>query len=187
MNKTRYNKSKTYLLPLLSELVNFDKKFFNHLRNTYIFDDGNKYKDCFFIVHDFYFKNPDFTSYEHNLTQNELFVDLIDNKDRVIYIFKFPEEYLNEYNNFKKGRYSKFGVDAKHLILEYYTDIYLGNPNAVNFLLKLKQILFKDKKLKETIEKKLKVSLDNSSELTDSIYKENETINLLEIINENKL
>ena len=88
MSKARYNKSKTYLLPLLSEIVNFDKRFFKNLVNTYIYDDLNRYQNCIYVLHDFSFKNPEFTSYEHKLIKNDLFVDLIDIDDKVLYIFK---------------------------------------------------------------------------------------------------
>ena len=37
----KYNRSKTYLLPLLSELVELDKKFMPYLVNTYMYDNEN--------------------------------------------------------------------------------------------------------------------------------------------------
>jgi hypothetical protein len=178
MSKLRYNKSKTYLLPLLSELVEFDKKFFDNLVNVYIYDDLHKHENCIYILHDFSFRNPEFTAYENRLTSNEYFVDLVDINNQVLYIFKFPEEYMHEYNKFTEGKYSEFGVDAKELILEFYTNIFQGNLNAVAFLLKLKQILFKDIKLKKQIEHKLGVVLHDDAELTDVIVEENETFNL---------
>ena len=118
MAKLRYNKSKTYLLPLLSELISFDKKYFSFLKNTYCKDDLNMYKNCFYILHDFSFRNPEFTAYEHKLINNAYFVDLIDiNNEQVLYVFKFPEEYLTEYDKFMNSKYSQFGLDAKELII----------------------------------------------------------------------
>jgi hypothetical protein len=178
MSKLRYNKSKTYLLPLLSELVEFDRKFFDNMQNTYIADDLGMYENCLYILHDFSFRNPEFTAYENRLTKTEYFVDLIDIDDKVLYIFKFPEEYMHEFIKFKQGKYSHFGADAKELILDFYTNVFQGNLNAVGFLLKLKQILFKDKKLKKEIEAKLGVSLPKDAELTDVINMEDETFEL---------
>lgn len=191
MSKVRYNKSKTYLLPLLSEIVGFDKRFFKHLNNVYMFEDTGKYKDCLLILHDFSFKTPEFTTYEHNLTNNEFFVKLIDINDKVLYIFKFPEEYMTEYNHIQAGKYSKFGEDAKELILDFFTDVYKGNPNAVPFLIKVKQILFKDEKLKKDIERELStnrspVILDKDAELTDPINVEDETFELSKYIKKNE-
>jgi len=163
------NKSKTYLLPLLSELVGFEKDFHKNIINTYLDFSCGKYEDCFGVLQDFSFKNPEYTSYEHRLVKNELFENLIDvENNRVLYIFRFPEEYLHEYNCYKHGQYSKYGVDAKELILEYFGHVYRNNMNAVPFLLKTKQILFKDKKLKRQMEKDLKVKISDEAELSDA-------------------
>lgn len=120
MNKEiEFNKSKTYLLPLLSEIIDFDLRFINYLENTFMFDNQNKYNNCFYILHEFNFKNPEFTNYEHRLINNELFINSYDIGNKVLYIFKFPEEYLPEYNSFINSKYSRFGEDAKILILEF--------------------------------------------------------------------
>lgn len=182
MSKIVSNKSKTYLLPLLSELVDFDKKYYDNLINTYIYDDLDKYENCIFILHKFSFKNPEYTQYEHRLVNNDLFIDLIDIDDSVLYIFKFPEEYLEEYNNFKVGRYSKYETDAKELILNFFGNIYKSNPNAVSFLLKIKQILFKDSKLKRKIEKELNAELPSNAELSSIMNKSKETFSLSKYI-----
>jgi hypothetical protein len=170
------NKSQTYLLPLLSELVDLDKKYFKFIKNTYIYIEG--YENCIALLHDFSFRNPDFTAYEHKLVKNELFVDLIDIEDQVFYIFKFPEVYLHEYNCFKEGKFSAFGVDAKELILEFYNHIYKRNPNATSFLLKVNQVLFKDKKLKNQIEDELNVRLDDNAELSTLPDEDAETFDI---------
>ena len=177
----RPNKSKTYLLPLISELIDFDLKFFKYLKNTYIYDSNNEYENCIFIEHEFNFKNPEFTAYEHKFIKNEYFVDLIDADKNVIYVFKFPEEYMYEYNNYINGKYSEFGADAKELILAFWTRVYENNPNAIPFLIKVKQILFKDKQLREKIEKDLKVKLPSNAELSDIVAKSDETINLKKV------
>tara|TARA_R110000822_G_scaffold302649_2_gene426985 strand:+ start:33467 stop:34069 length:603 start_codon:yes stop_codon:yes gene_type:complete len=181
MKKIRYNKSKTYLLPLLSELVDFDIKFYKHLINTYIAEDTGKYEDCLIIEHEFSFKVPEFTKYEQQLIDSELFVDSIDVGDKVLYVFKFPEEYMHEYNCFKAGKYSQYKKDAKELILEFFTTIYRNNLNAVDFLLKVKHILFKNKRLKEKIETDLKVRLPHDAELTDRMEEKDETYKLSKI------
>jgi len=169
------NKSKTYLLPLLSELVTFEKKFHKFIINTYIYLEDEKYENCIGILHDFSFRNPEFTAYEHRLIKNELFMDLIDIDGKVLYIFKFPDEYIHEYNCFKQGLFSRFGVDAKELILEYFHHIYKGNLKATSFLLKVHQVLFKDKKLKRQLENELDVYLDDNAELSDIPSRKEET------------
>lgn len=184
MSNIRYNKSKTYLLPLISEFVNIKKEYFYNLENTYISDDKSIYKDCIYLLHNFSFKNPKLTLYEHMLTDNQFFVDLIDDpkNNKVIYVFKFPEEYMFEYNKFKEGKYSEFNKDAKEIILNFYGHIYSNNERAVSFLLKTKQILFKNKILKEKYERELNVVIDSNAELSDPINEEDETIKLSELI-----
>ena len=176
MSKIRYNKSKTYLLPLLSELVQFEPMYFSNLENTYIYDDLDKYKNCIYLLHKTNFTNPQFTSYENKLLNNEYFADLIDvSQDTSLYIFNFPEEYLHEYNMFIEGKYSRFGEDAKNLILSFWGEIYQNNINAVNFLLKVKQILFKDDKLRRQLEQEIGISISPEAELTDKVDKKDET------------
>lgn len=172
------NKSKTYLLPLLSELVNFDFKFFENLKNTFMYDDLGTYKDCLLILHDFSFKNPEYTKYEQTLIECEYFVDFIDINNQVLYIFKFPEEYMVEYNAYKEGNYSQFGRDAKEMIMSFYARIYKGNLGAINFLIKVKQVLFKSDTLKKKLEKELNVSISDKAELSDPMDVKKETFEL---------
>jgi hypothetical protein len=182
-----YNKSKTYLLPLLSEFIPLKIDYVKFLENTYLFDDKGKYKDCIFVLHDFSFRNPEFTQYEHGLTSSEFFVDLVDIDNQVLYIFKFPDVYLDEYNHFINGKYSKFGEDAKELVLSFWGEVYTEKVSAVAFLLKLKQVLFKDKLLKQQLERELStrtspVVLDDEAELASIIDESDETFELSKYI-----
>lgn len=176
MSKPLYNKSKTYLLPLIAPIIGIKSDFFEYIDNTYMFDLDNTYNECFFIVQDFSFRNPEFTKYEHELTNNYLFQKLIDlSNDKVLYIFKFPEEYLHEYYCLKDSRYSEFGEDAKQQVLSYWTELYGKSHNGVNFILSVKKILYKDKTLKEKLEKSLNVKLDDNVELGQQVDIVNET------------
>ena len=180
MSRIKYTKSKTYLLPLMSEVLDLNIKFMPYLLNVYMFDDKDEFKNCIFILHEFNFKNPEFTTYEHKLTNNPLFVKHIDLNNRVVYVFKFPEEYMDEYHYLMSSKYSLFGDDAKKLILRFWGQVYSGNSSSVNFLLKVKNILYKDKKLKEKLEKDLGVKLDDNQELGDYVDLENETFKIEE-------
>lgn len=149
-----------------------------YILNTFIYIEG--YDNCIGILHEFYFKDPEFTLYEHRLINNELFVDSIDLNNKVLYIFKFPDVYLHEYNLFKEGKYSKFGEDVKKLIIEFWAQSYKGNKGAVDFLLKIKGILYKENKLRQIIEKDLGVQLDEEQELGDISEIDNETFKINE-------
>lgn len=178
--KISTNGSKTYLLPLLSEFVNLDTKFILRIQNTFIQDSENKYKDCIYIMHNFNYKDKDYTKVEHNLMNNKLFVQSYDIDDRVLYIFKCPPEYIHEYEMYKQSKYSKYGKDAKELVLEFWATIYKNVPTSVKFLSKIKNILFKELKLKKELERKLStkghpVIIKDDAELGEYVNIDNET------------
>jgi hypothetical protein len=180
VKKVKFNKSKTYLLPLISELVNIEKQYLPYLNNTFMVDNEGKYENCIYILHDFDLSNPKFTTYEHHLINNELFVDMYDIGNQVLYVFKFPEEYLHEYNCLKNSKYSEFKDDAKELILEFWTVMYGENPNSLPFLTKVKDILFKTTKYRQKLDQSLssrtqKIVISSEAELGDIIDIENET------------
>lgn len=184
MNKSiRYNKSKTYLLPLISEFISFDYRYFKFLENTYLFDNLNMYNNCIYFEYNFSKIKVNSEKFENNMIDNNYFIDLLKITDKhKIFIFRIPEEYKTEYQYFKLGKYSKYSIPAKHIILDFYTNIYSGNINAIDFLMKLKQVLFKDNKLKQKIEEELNVRLSSDAELTDIMNKKNETLNIEKII-----
>ncbi len=173
------NKSKTYLLPLLSEVININEETIKFIGNTYMFDTKNEYLNAFYIELKSDFSDPEYTQYEHSLTENDYYLQSIDYDDgTTLFIFNFPEEYLHERKMFLEGKYSKFQEDAKTLIKEFWTEIYGTDNYAVNFLIKIKQVLNKEKRLKEKLEKSLGVTLSDDAELGDLVNKESETIKL---------
>ena len=183
MSKPKYNKSKSFLLPLIAPLIGIEEKYFNLIENTYLFDLEGKYIDCILIEQNFSFKNPEFTAYEHRLTNNQYFVELHDAGNEVLYVFKFPEEYLTEYYCLLNSKYSEFGKDAKDQILDFWTMLYGKAKTGIDFILKQKQILYKEKILKEKLEKEFNVKLDNDAELGEFVEIEHETINIDEYKN----
>lgn len=173
--KNKFNKSKTYLLPLISDYIGINSKYLPYLKNTYLNCDKAKYKNCFFILHDFNFKDKDFTAYEHELMNNELFIEAHDINNQVLYVFKFPSEQLENYEAFMRSEYSKLTEDAKHKILGFWDKYYENNPNAVKFLTKIKNILYKENKLKIELETQLHVEIKEEAELGEFIEIKHET------------
>lgn len=172
-----YNKSKTYLLPLVSELIHLEKEFIDCIEDTYMYL-GNDNTEYLCILQDFTFKNPKFTAYENRLTKNELFVKCIDLNDQVLYVFKFPKDYIQEFYFLLNSEYSKFGNDAKELILAFWAQMYKNNKEVIPVLIQVKQILYKDEKLKIRLEKDLGVKIKNNQELGEYLSLEAETFNI---------
>jgi len=181
MSKDRYNRSKTYLLPLISEVIGIESNFIDFLEDTYLFKEDDKEEYCFYIEHEFVVNNPEFIGYEHRIISNNYYLKSIDVGNRVIYVFRFPEEYLPEYNYFLDGKYSKFGEDAKQIILKFWTKMYGRTATGVAAIVRIKQVLYKDKKLKQELEDRLsseqsRVVLSDDAELIDIIETDEETV-----------
>ena len=170
------NLSYTYLLPLLSEQVNLKRKILNSILCTYLHTNKDNSDNYFYILCKFKYNEEDFSKLEQTLISNDLYVDSYDINNTILYKFKFPEIYKEEYLNFKQGLYSKYKKDAKLLILEFWTELYGHIPSFVSGgLLKIKRVLNKDPKLRIQLNKELGVQIDKDSELGDIINIKEET------------
>lgn len=168
-------KSKTYLLPLLAQVLPLESKFIPFIINTYLYKEGFSKDDNYLhILHRFCFKNPEFTKYEHALINSEYYVESVDVGEDVLYTFKFPEEFEFEYNAFIYGLYSEFKEDAKKDILKYLTSCYSSNPKATAFLVRTRRVLYKDERLRQEWFAK-GVEIPEGAELESSINIEDET------------
>lgn len=177
------NRSRTYLLPLIAPLIGIKDEYFNLIENTYLFLDEDMSPGKIHILQNFSFKVPEYTSYEHEIIDNQYFDEFKDFNGKVLYSFKFPEEYLPEYHNYIDSKFSKFGTDAKEEILDFWTRLVGKTTNGVNTVLKIKHILNKDKTLKAKLEQELssrdhKVILDEDAELGSKVKLENEIFKL---------
>lgn len=171
------NKSTTYLFPLINDKLDIKLNFFKeYVKNTYVF--SNKYEENYFYLEiDFNFKIPELLEEEERLRNLDIYVDSIDlDEDTVLFIYEFPKSYLHEYNKFLEGKYSEFKMDAKTKILKFYSNLFGINSNGIKKLNTIKYVLFKDKNLKEKIEKMLNVSLPESAELSSIFDSKEETI-----------
>lgn len=174
------NKSKKYLLPLLSEFIYIDNEIMDNLINTYIFDKKQEYKNCIFLLFKYAIKNPKFSIFEHKISKIEGYKATYDlENNMVLYVVKFPKEYMSEYNHFKNGKYSEYDDDAQEIIKNFLIDQGVSN----NFIKKIKDIFNKSETLKKQIEKDLNVTLPANSELEDIMEPNKETIDINKYIN----
>lgn len=170
------NRSKTYLLPLLNEFIQLPQDL-NHLFiNTYVNDSQDEFENCLFLLYHYDIKNPKFTKFEYELSKKEGFLTHIDLKDnQIIFIFKFPEEFIYEYNLFKNGKYSRFRHDCKALIINYWNSKL--SQGAIN---RLKQIFDRSDNLRKELERTLGIKLSSEDELSEGYNDIKETINITE-------
>lgn len=175
------NGSYTYLLPLLSEQVNLKKTLLTFVKNTYIFTNKNKDIGKFYILCEFNYSDESFTTLEKYLIDNELFITSYENNSEILYEYEFPDVYIYEQKTFIEGKYSEFKQDTKDLILSFWSGLFGHIPSFVTgVLLKIRQILDKDPKLRTKLIKDLKVYIDKDAELGNKIELINETYSFKE-------
>lgn len=167
------NRSKTYIFPFITKnLENYDL-IKDCLQNTFLFDDNNTHNNSIYCL--FKFQNTiQLELFDKlNISNNNL-IDVWDiNINECIYIFNIPNKYINDYNLILNSKYSEISIDAKKIILNFWSKIY-GN-NGVNAV---RQVLYKDPLLKQELEKKLNVKIHEDSELGQYFDLEKEIINI---------
>ena len=100
---------------------------------------------------------PEFIDFEGRIKERKDYVTTIDiDGQHVIYVLSVPENMANILAMFKKGLYSQFPEFYKRKILKFH------NYNIGG---KMYQVLNKDKKLLQDLEKKLGMVLPSDSEL----------------------
>lgn len=174
--KAKPNKSKTYLLPLLTDVVHIPKNIIDNLENTFISDSTGLNTDCISMLFK-YSKDESFTEWEDELFEHPSFVQSYDLDDKVLYVLEFPERYIKEYNYFKNGQYSKFGEDTKIMIIKYLSRVYGSDPKVIPIIKKIKQILTKAESLRVKMENALNVPIGEHQELGEMVNMNKETFN----------
>lgn len=141
------NKSKTYLLYYFSETIGV--KFFNLLKNTYLYYEGEK-KICFLYK---YSGSKKFSEFERSLEKNENYVKTIDvSSDKVLYIMNVPEGLDCVIDLFLRGKYSEL-PEKEELIYFLRSKFGLNDESTII------RIINKDPILKREIEIKIGESI----------------------------
>ena len=156
MKRQMFNKSYTYILPMLSTQFDVVKA---NLVNTFIgSDEYSGYDNHIFLLYKFT-GNPRFMEYEDYLEHVKLFAAKYDpDKHHVMFIFDVPKKYQNIYDLFKKGKYSEFPEEYKLLIFKFHG---ITNPEH-----KVAKVLYKHPDIREELEDRLQVVLPENSEVS---------------------
>lgn len=173
------NRSKTYLLPLIFDMLGLDKSLCRYIENTYMHDALGEFKNCLILKVNYPLNHPVFKKSEKILMEGELFVKHFDFNETVLYICKFPPIYQKEYDLFYNSVYSKFSEEAKIKILKFWSDIYATGGVRLDFITNLKNILYKSEQLRKEYEKNLKVTISPEQELGHYVDPLKETIVIL--------
>jgi len=156
VERQMFNKSYTYIQPLLSEYMEVRKE---GLINVFIGStEYPKYTNNIFVLFR-YSGELDFVRYEDYVETSPLFVAKYDpDKYHVMFIFRVPPRYQEVYDNFKKGQYSKFPKPYKALIFKYH--------NIIDSNHKVAKVLYKHIDLREDLEERLGTFLPEGSEVS---------------------
>jgi len=154
------NKSYSYLIPLLNEYCKIDGDYYVMLDNVYTHHFGGDVGNIIIIS---YFSNddPEFLEYVQKLKTHEYCQDYTEGEDTIAIVFKFPDEYLYEYDCYQQGKFSKFRQYAKDIIVKYILDIHKYKDAD-----RVQRVLNKDDLLRKDLEKRLALTIDKDMELS---------------------
>jgi hypothetical protein len=169
------NKSKIYLLPLFISTLKINKEFVSQIKNTYLLHDSHLIDKCIGIsFKSSILKNPKYIEHIQNLILDDAFIEIDQNSNEILYLFEFPEKYFPEYFKFVKGKYSQFSRRAKEIILRFWTETQITDKQSIYDLIYIKQVLFKDEKLRLKLEEDLDVRIEKGQELGSIVDLDNE-------------
>ena len=151
--KTIYNKSFTYVLPMLGKALNINP---SDVCACYI---GDSYTNDFaghilLIFHDEFLKQN-----KDSILKNELFKDTYKHieHEKQIFVFKVPDEHKDDFQKYIDGQYSKLKKSYKLEILSFH-DV---AKNSAVF-----HVLTRNETLRRRLQNKLNVSIGEDLELS---------------------
>lgn len=163
-----YSKTTDFILPMLGNHISIYSKY---LYNVYLHPE---FEDCICVV----FNQNNDEELMNKLESTDGYIDDIEVKNKQIYIFKLPDEFLPNLKLFKLGKYSKFDKKYKEVIL-------LNNiPNKIDFEINdciLYGILYHKDKMKAYWEEKLDAKLPYDAEYWSVPNLNEETLFLKEL------
>ena len=157
-----WTKSTLFLLPMIEDILGPYYKSYGFL-NMYLSDHQYEtvHENCLYVLY-----KPRFTqayiAYETKLEEHSLCIDVYDVGDKrgqVMFVFKVPNEWKEDYFTFKSGKYSKFSK-------AYKTKFKKGSN--------IHKVVFKDYSLKKYWEKLLNTKLPDTNEVWDLPYPKDE-------------
>ena len=98
-----------------------------------------------------------------------------DGKDLVMFVFKVPEKFAEDYYNFKAGKYSRFSANYKAKFSENITSKTKGKQSSVIW-----KVINKDDSLKRDLEEQFNLNenfLDDQDEIWDKPRNKREVYN----------
>lgn len=153
LSMAQRTKSSLFLLPMLpghKSVYLTTKQLINCFMST---PDNDR---CISLLYRFH-GSREFVLLESHLTSNPDLLKVDDvSKSSVLYTFRIPEKYLNDYDRFLNGQYSQFSDAYKDRILKFHE----SGPMSV-----IGQILYKSNDRRKALEEKLETVLPEDAEV----------------------
>ncbi len=166
----KFNKSRTYLLPLLMNKYDIEMSF---VENTYLYtvDDFESVRLHISCKFD---NEEQMVSFESKAFRKNTYIRKSkgESDNNVIYTLPLAKEHHNTYHLFIDGKYSKIQNIDKNTIMMFWNRLYKGANKP--FLSKVRQIFDRSDILKKELEEQLKVRLPEGAELSSVINIEDE-------------
>lgn len=163
------NKTKSYVLPMIinsmSE-VKSDKPGTPEYQflNSFIGDDHYNIEDHILLLYKFS-GQPWFIQFEEKLEKHPHFVYKYDpDKYHVMFVFKVPDEYKEDFKKFKEGKYSEFSQSYKDKI---------GIVHKSSFSV-LKAVLYREESAYKKLENEFGIKIPRTQEASSLPIREKE-------------
>lgn len=118
------NRTATYISPMLGNKVTEFKSNYlpqSQFVNSFIGDvEKPELKDCILLLYRFT-GHKDYIDFEKKLeTKSEFYKKYEPDHLHTMYVFKVPDVYLDQYDLFKRSKYSKFSGEYKQKIINFH-------------------------------------------------------------------
>ena len=163
----KLNQCTTFMLPMLffnDKNITSSREtmwFGSHFVNAYVNVEGastNEIGDSIYLLYR-YSTSKEFMKFDAEMQSRHDFISCIPtDKYHILYQFKTPDEFREEYSLFIQGKLSQFSNDYKKIIRLFH---------HVTSGQKVYRVLYRDPKLKKEIEEDLEVSIPEDQELSE--------------------
>lgn len=171
LKSSSLNKSSKFLLPILHEGI-YSKEFFLYdtfLENVYLSSFSKEITPDIVLKYR-YSESSIFNRFQVAVLKHPFYKDCIsDGYSHLLYKFTITDKYKPDYNNFIRGRYSRFSDNLKKNILSFFN--YTKNGT-------MGQILYKGEDRRKQLELQLDVTIDINTELYSIPVFEEETLTI---------
>jgi hypothetical protein len=154
-------------------------RYIDKLLNTYVFLEDYD-RELIILSYNIDIKhNFDYDDFINDIKASELYIENILIKDKSInFVFKIPDKYIDDYNLFTTGKYSKINKGTKMLILNTLTDKY-GLTHGSKTLHKVRDVLYCGEDLRKELEAEFNMVIPKDWELSSIINTEDETFKMV--------